>query len=740
MMTRVRAGLLAASGLAIYVVVLFLPLAGHLFRGGPAAWLEGDVAEEYWPDLVVLCRGLSHGHLPRWNPWEHGGAPFYADPQAGAYDPLNWALCALAGPSPSHHWADFRVVLHFYLGCLFMAAFLRGEGMGWPASFAGALLFPLTPFLRHNWELNLTSGFVFLPLVLALSRALARAPSAARGAALGVALALATLAGSPPALFYALLVAVPFGIHAVWSSIRSGVPVRLLAASCALAALLAAALSLPMLVPGRELASLSVRAHPTYAMIAEGGLAPPELLGVVLPTLNDHLYVGLLALALALSALRRGSSYPAAWLFAAVAAAGALLMLGDHTPLFRAVYTLVPGAGQFRDPTRYSALWGTSTLVLAAAGLDALRKPAEPGSPLHAARWTWARTCGLVALGFVIAGEVPDLDPRTHGEGLGRTGICLALGAVAVAVLRDARILGGAVALLFCVDLFPRLPEARHARPGPFPFPAGIETLASLRAAAGGPRGGELDRYRTYDEFAIHMRSGSRLMLRDFRGYQDPLSLGRYQKVLGEIDKVPLLLATFNVRWVLWAPHYLHGDGHHFLADPSQGTWAVERAPHVYEIPTALPAAYWMDGAEVAADADAALARVQSIAPGPAVVLEAISGEQAVPGTGAYAPALVSRGEETITVDVEAPAAGFGVINEAWYPGWEARVDGQAAPIHRANSLVMAVRVPAGRHRIALGFRPWQPRVLEPLAAAALAVVVGIWVRRALGRGRPASG
>ena len=26
------------------------------------AWIEGDVPEEYWPDLVVLCRGLHAGH------------------------------------------------------------------------------------------------------------------------------------------------------------------------------------------------------------------------------------------------------------------------------------------------------------------------------------------------------------------------------------------------------------------------------------------------------------------------------------------------------------------------------------------------------------------------------------------------------------------------------------------------------------------------------------------------------
>ncbi len=548
--------------------------------------------------------------------------------------------------------------------------------------------------------------------------------------ALGVAVALAALAGSPPALFYTLLLALPFAVHATWAAWRRGPAWRPRAGSLAAAGAVAVALVLPMLAAARELAGLSVRAHPDFAMIAEGGLLPRDLLGALLPALSDHVYVGLLALALVPWALRQTAPFPAARAFAVTAGLGALLMLGDHTVVFRLVYAVVPGAAQFRDPTRYSALWGTAALVLAAAGLDAVLK--QPAG--DAARWKWARTAGMIALGAILVGEVPQLDPRTGGEGLVFAGLLLALGVVAVAFARDVRIAGGAVAVLAVLDLWPYLPAARHTRPGPFPFPAGEETLASLRAVAGG----DLDSFRTYDEFAVHMRSGSRYQLRDFRGYQDPLSLGRYQKVMGELMRAPRLLATFNVRWVLWGPHYLHGDGHHALADPAAGTWATPRAPHVYEIPSALPMAYWMDGAEVVPDADAALARVEASAPAPMVVLEASAGEQASVGSGAFVPAGVTRGEETIGVEVVAPAAGFVVINEAWYPGWEARVDGAQASLHRANALVMAVRVPAGAHRVTLAFRPWQPRFLDPIAVLAWLLCAGVAVRSVGSRRRSA--
>ena len=492
--------------------------------------------------------------------------------------------------------------------------------------------------------------------------------------------------------------------------------------TAAVAVAVALCLALPMLAPARELASLSVRSKPDFAMIAEGGLHPRQLLGVVLPAMNEHTYAGLFALSLGLWSLRRGSSYPAAWLFAGVGVAGLLLMLGDHTPLFGLVYAVVPGASTFRDPARFSALWGTSTLVLAAAGLDAMLTTPPPDT----VRLKWARAGGMVALACILVGEVPALDPHTHGEGLVLAGLCLAIGVVALMLGRGARMAGIVAGAMCVVDLMAYLPEGRHTREGPFPFPEGEATFAALRGVAG-----DLQGYRTWDEFGIHMRSGSRYGLRDFRGYQDPLSLGRYSKVIGELEKAPLLLGSFNVRWVLWAPHYLHGEGHHFLADPAKGTWAVRRAERVWEIPTALPMAYWMDRAEVASDADAALERVAAIAPAPVVVLEASAGVEGVEGTGAYAAAeKVTRRAEGLTVEVEAPAAGFVVVNEAWYPGWEAWVDGRVERIVRANALVMAVRVPAGAHRIEMAFRPWQPRVFEPLAVAAMTAVAVMGVRR----------
>jgi hypothetical protein len=629
----------------IVLAVLTLAMFHPLLQG---RWLEGDVAEEYWPDLVVLCRGLAEHHIPRWLPFEHGGTPFYADPQAGVYYPLNHAMCMVAGASPSIHWADARVVFHFFVAGACMTLFLRREGLELPSALFGGALFEMSPFFRHDWELNLTWGFAWFPLVLFAISAMCRRPTMLRGAGVALAVALLVSVGTPPASFFALLGASFFFVHRV---VTCGANRRLLALAIVGAVVIAACVLPMMLLPAWELAKHSVQSAHDFSVTSDGGDA--HVLGVLVPWLDDHHYVSIFAVVLAPFAFVR--PWPLRWFFAGLGLFSLLMIAGTHTPFYRLAYAIVPGVSLFRDPTRYSSLWGASLAALAAAGFDARV-------------WTkkWPLSIAFVAFAFI--------------------------------------------------DLLPWFAPERHTRP--WPVAENRATEDSLRAM-----GADLVHFRTYDEFGIGMRSGSRYAQRDLRGYQDPLTIGRYGKMLGMLADKPELLGTFNVRWVLYGPHYMMGDWHHFLPDPARGTWATPRAPHVWEIPNALPDAFFMDGAEIAKDKDDALERLAAVAPAPKIVLE---NEDAPKGAGRYGPAESIVESERVTVNVDAPSEGFVLVNETFYPGWIATVDDAPAPILRANAFVRAVRVAAGKHRIVMEFRPWQPRVLEPLALAAIAVVVGV--------------
>ncbi len=49
---------------------------------------------------------------------------------------------------------------------------------------------------------------------------------------------------------------------------------------------------------------------------------------------------------------------------------------------------------------------------------------------------------------------------------------------------------------------------------------------------------------------------------------------------------------------------------------------------------------------------------------------------------------------------------GFILLNEIYYPGWSARVDGNPVEVLRSDSIFRTVYVPAGVHRLEFVFHP----------------------------------
>ncbi|NDE76932.1 MAG: hypothetical protein EB039_12865, partial [Proteobacteria bacterium] len=85
---------------------------------------------------------------------------------------------------------------------------------------------------------------------------------------------------------------------------------------------------------------------------------------------------------------------------------------------------------------------------------------------------------------------------------------------------------------------------------------------------------------------------------------------------------------------------------------------------------------------------------------------------QGIPERGAPDPAPIGTARVTrylaneIIVDVSSDRAALLVMTETDYPGWHATIDGQPAPIIRANTLFRSVVVPQGTHVIRFWFAP----------------------------------
>ena len=79
--------------------------------------------------------------------------------------------------------------------------------------------------------------------------------------------------------------------------------------------------------------------------------------------------------------------------------------------------------------------------------------------------------------------------------------------------------------------------------------------------------------------------------------------------------------------------------------------------------------------------------------------------------------------EERVVLRTRAAAAAMLVIADAWYPGWEATVDGVPVPLWRVNLLFRGVMVDAGEHEVTLVYRPTSWRTGLAVSLAALAAI-----------------
>ncbi len=87
---------------------------------------------------------------------------------------------------------------------------------------------------------------------------------------------------------------------------------------------------------------------------------------------------------------------------------------------------------------------------------------------------------------------------------------------------------------------------------------------------------------------------------------------------------------------------------------------------------------------------------------------------------------------EEVVIEATLSAPGYLVLNDTFYPGWRATVDGRAAPILRANFLFRAVALTPGQHVVVFSYRPKTLRQGALLSMAGILVViplgiVGVW-------------
>ncbi len=131
----------------------------------------------------------------------------------------------------------------------------------------------------------------------------------------------------------------------------------------------------------------------------------------------------------------------------------------------------------------------------------------------------------------------------------------------------------------------------------------------------------------------------------------------------------------------------------------------------IYRNDRVLPRAFMVPQARVIPDSTALLAQMKTFDPAREVLLDQDPG---VPATAACASKPVSidqyTGDEVI-VQSSQSCAGWLVLSDSYFPGWLAQIDGNDAPLYRADYNFRAVYVPAGDHTIRFKYSPLSFRV-----------------------------
>jgi hypothetical protein len=368
----------------LVVLLWYVALPSALYRptwwpGEAHRYIAWDVLDSYWGDLAHLVESLREGTVPLWNPYALGGVSFTLDPHSSLLYPVQWllALVGVALGGAPVGLIQAKVLLHVTLTGALLHAFLRRRGLPHVAALAGGTTAMMMLPVAYYRTSAIVWPLAWLGLVLiAIDRAV-ECPDGARAAQLGGAAALPALAGSPPGLWYVVLLAGAYALARL-AQVRSWRGAAALAGGAATAGLIALPAYAQLLIEFRQ----SWRAGVDES--GAGALALADLRRLAWP--GTRLYAGAIPLALAVFGLARRRPATETVALGAVALLGAWLCTGREGHLLPWLVEHVPPFSSFRNAGRYRVLL-IGLAVPAAFGLARLAER------LPRAAWALALAC-----------------------------------------------------------------------------------------------------------------------------------------------------------------------------------------------------------------------------------------------------------------------------------------------------------------------------------------------------------
>ena len=493
------------------------------------------------------------------------------------------------------------------------------------------------------------------------------------------------------------------------------------------------------------------------------------------------LYFGLVPLCLAVV----GAAFARErWLWAPAAGAAIVLALGRHLPVLPFLLQVAPQiVGRFRFPEKFFFVTHIGVAMLAAFGVDEVLAERPRAERLA---WITAATLAAVSTVFVLARQA---FPAAYLQGIvflsggfrGADALASLGESVAFRAWRALLILGAFAALLLFrrrgflsrstisvllaglvatdlatahYDLNLALPWARlkdrpvfvdltalrkdrlrvfhyqtdsAAFPGQEPKPVrGLVNLSRL--------GWRSDSARSLFEQAWQALMFNTPMLEGIGTLSGGDGITRAsENMLSDALSLPTrpqsvkLLGIFSVLYLIGATP-LDVPSLHRVPTPHDFPF------YVYQLDQVLPQAYLATRVHsVSSDLDAFNRMISPIfQPGADAVVSSSPKDWRNICDGSVSSAgrviVAEQTDDRQRFEVESLCTALLVVNDSYFPGWAATLDGQSTEILRANSLVRGIVVPAGKHEVAFAYRPASFRIGAATSGITLVVLLLVLV------------
>ena len=172
-------------------------------------------------------------------------------------------------------------------------------------------------------------------------------------------------------------------------------------------------------------------------------------------------------------------------------------------------------------------------------------------------------------------------------------------------------------------------------------------------------------------------------------------------------DSLCPVLNMLNTRWIIY------GDDNQ--AFPLENTQANGNA-------------WFINDVKVVDNANEELDALKKYSPRHTAIIdktfEGLLGKLAAPADSADYIKLTDQTSTTSNYEYDSKKGGIAVFSEIYYPGWEAAVDGKPVDIARANYVLRAINLPAGKHVITMKFDPQTIHTTETVAYSCLAALL----------------